>query len=135
MVLDTSAIIGILFDEPGAERLERQIAEDPVRLVSAASVVEGAIIIESRLGEQGGREFDLWLQRVAVDIVPVDLEQADMARRAWRRFGKGRHPASLNYGDCFSYALAMTRDECLLFKGNDFAQTDVKRSSECDGEA
>jgi ribonuclease VapC len=126
-VLDTSAIIAILFDEPDAEVLERQIADDPVRLVSAGSVIEATIIIESRLGDAGGREFDLWLQRASIEIVPVDVEQTEMARRAWRRFGKGRHPAGLNYGDCFSYALAVTRDEPLLFKGNDFARTDVKR--------
>jgi ribonuclease VapC len=127
MVLDTSAIIAILFDEPDAEVLEKQIVDDPVRLVSAGSVIEATIIIESRLGEAGGREFDLWLQRASIEIVPVDVEQTEMARRAWRRFGKGRHPAGLNYGDCFSYAPAMTRDEPLLFKGNDFARTDVKR--------
>ena len=127
MVLDTSAIIAILFDEPDAEVLERGIVDDPVRLVSAASVIEATIIIESRLGDAGGREFDLWLQRASIEIVPVDVEQTEMARRGWRRFGKGRHPASLNYGDCFSYALAVTRDEPLLFKGSDFAQTDVKR--------
>jgi ribonuclease VapC len=127
MVLDTSAIIAMLFDEPEAEMFERQIADDPLRLLSAGSVIEAGIIIESRLGDAGGREFDLWLQRAAVEIVPVDVEQTEMARRAWRRFGKGRHPASLNYGDCFAYALAATRDEPLLFKGSDFVKTDVKR--------
>ena len=127
MVLDTSAIIAILFNEPDAEVLERRIVDDPVRLVSAASVIEATIIIESRLGDAGGREFDLWLQRASIEVVPVDVDQAEMARRGWRRFGKGRHPAGLNYGDCFSYALAVTRDEPLLFKGNDFARTDVKR--------
>ena len=127
MVLDTSAIIAILFDEPNAGVLERRIVDDPVRLVSAASVIEATIIIESRLGDAAGREFDLWLQRASIEVVPVDVEQTEMARRGWRRFGKGRHPAGLNYGDCFSYALAATRDEPLLFKGNDFARTDVKR--------
>jgi ribonuclease VapC len=127
MVLDTSAVIAILFDEPDAEVLERQIVDDPVRLVSAGTVIEATIIIESRLGDAGGREVDLWLQRASIEIVPVDVEQMETARRAWRRFGRGRHPASLNYGDCFSYALAVTRDEPLLFKGNDFARTDVKR--------
>ena len=90
-------------------------------------MIEAAIIIESRLGDAGGREFDLWLQRASIEIVPVDVEQTEMARRAWRGFGKGRHSASFNYGDCFSYALAVTRDEPLLFKGDDFARTDVKR--------
>lgn len=126
MVLDSSAIAAILFDEPEAARFEREIADDPVRLLSAATLVEATIILESRLGEAGGREFDLWLRRTGIEIVPVDEEQADMARRAWRRFGKGRHPAGLNHGDCFPYALAVTRDEPLLFKGQDFARTDVK---------
>lgn len=125
MVLDTSAVAAVLFNEPGAAALERQIADDPVRLMSAATWVEATIVVEARLGEAGGREFDLWLQRADVEIVPVDAEQADMARRAWRRFGKGRHPAALNYGDCFAYALAMTRDDTLLFTGDDFSRTDV----------
>jgi len=87
-------------------------------------------VLETRLGDAGAREFDLWLLKIGAEIVPVDAEQADAARRAWRRFGKGRHAAALNYGDCFSYALALTRGEPLLFKGEDFAKTDVNRSSE-----
>jgi ribonuclease VapC len=126
MIIDSSAVAAILFNEPEALALERKIANDPVRLMSAGTAIEAGIIIESRLGEPGGREFDLWLQRAAVEIVHVDVEQAEMARRGWRRFGKGRHPAGLNYGDCFAYALAITRDEPLLFKGNDFTKTDVK---------
>jgi ribonuclease VapC len=125
MVIDTSAILAILLDEPEAIDLERRIAADPVRLISAATMVEAAIVIESRLGDAGGREFDLWLHRLDAEVVPVDADQAQMARRAWRRFGKGRHPAGLNYGDCFTYALAATRGEPLLFKGNDFSRTDL----------
>jgi ribonuclease VapC len=106
MVIDTSAIAAILFDEPDAAVLEAKIANDPVRLMSAATLPEATIVIEARLGDPGGREFDLWLHRAEVEILPVDAEQADMARRTWRRFGRGRHPAALNYGDCFSYALA-----------------------------
>lgn len=126
MVIDTSAIAAILFDEPDAAALEGKIADDPVRLMSAATFLEATIVIEARLGDPGGREFDLWLHRAEVEIVSVDAEQTDMARRAWRRFGRGRHPAGLNYGDCFSYALAATHDEPLLFKGDDFTKTDVK---------
>ncbi|MBV8398157.1 MAG: type II toxin-antitoxin system VapC family toxin [Acetobacteraceae bacterium] len=126
MVIDTSAIAAILFDEPDAAALEGKIADDPVRLMSAATLLEATIVIEARLGDPGGREFDLWLHRAEVEVLPVDAEQADMARRAWRRFGRGRHPAGLNYGDCFSYALAVTHDEPLLFKGDDFTKTDVK---------
>ena len=126
MVIDTSAVAAILFDEPEAAALEGRIADDPVRLMSAATFLEATIVIETRLGDAGGREFDLWLHRAEIEIVGVDAEQADLARRAWRRLGRGRHPAGLNYGDCFSYALAATRDEPLLFKGDDFTKTDVK---------
>jgi ribonuclease VapC len=126
MVIDTSAVAAILFDEPDAAALEGKIADDPVRLMSAATLLEATIVIEARLGDAGGREFDLWLHRAEIEILGVDAEQADLARRAWRRFGRGRHPAGLNYGDCFSYALAATRDEPLLFKGDDFTKTDVK---------
>ena len=130
MVIDTSAIVAIALNEPDAAELEVRIADDPVRLISAAIVLEATIVLETRLGDAGGREFDLWLLKIGAEILPVDVEQADAARRAWRRFGKGRHAAALNYGDCFSYALALTRGEPLLFKGEDFAKTDVNRSSE-----
>jgi len=84
------------------------------------------MVLEARLGDAGGSELDLWLHKVDVEIVAVDVEHADQARRAWRRYGKGRHPAGLNYGDCFSYALAALSGEPLLYKGNDFAQTDIR---------
>jgi ribonuclease VapC len=125
MVIDTSAIVAIVLNEPDAPEIELRIADDPVRLVSAATLLEAAMVIETRLGDSGGREFDLWLLKIGAEVAPVDAEQADAARRAWRRFGKGRHAAALNYGDCFSYALAATRDEPLLFKGRDFAKTDI----------
>ena len=124
MVVDTSAIVAIALNEPEAAQLEERIADDPVRLISAATVLEATIVLETRLGEAGGREFDLWLHKVGAEVVAVDAEQMDAARRAWRRFGKGRHPAALNFGDCFSYALALTRGEPLLFNGEDFARTD-----------
>jgi ribonuclease VapC len=125
MVIDTSAIVAIALDEPDASEIELRIADDPVRLVSAATVLEAAMVLETRLGEAGGRELDLWLIKIGAEIVPVDADQADRARRAWRRYGRGRHVAALNYGDCFAYALAVTRGEPLLFKGEDFAKTDV----------
>jgi ribonuclease VapC len=125
MVIDTSAIIAIALNEPEAAFFEQRIADDQVRLISAAIVLEIAIVLETRLGEVAVREFDLWLHKAEVDIVAVDTDQIDAARRAWRRFGKGRHPAGLNYGDCFSYALAFTRQEPLLFKGDDFSKTDI----------
>ncbi len=128
MVIDTSAIVAIALNEPDAAELELRIADDPVRLISAATVLETTIVLETRLGDAGGREFDLWLLKVGAEVVPVDAEQIDAARRAWRRYGKGRHPAGLNYGDCFSYALALTRGEPLVFKGEDFARTDINRN-------
>jgi ribonuclease VapC len=130
MVIDTSAIVAIALNEPDAPEIEFRIADDPIRLISAATVLEATMVIETRLGDAGGREFDLWLLKIGAEIVSVDAEQADAARRAWRRFGKGHHAAALNYGDCLSYALAMTRGESLLFKGEDFARTDVTQPSE-----
>lgn len=125
MVIDSSAIVAVAFNELEAPSIERRIVDDPVRLISAATVLEAAIVIEARYGEAGGRELDLSLSSIGAEIIPVDLAQLEEARRAWRTFGKGRHPAGLNFGDCFSYALAKSRGEALLFKGNDFSKTDV----------
>lgn len=125
MVLDTSALLAVLLNEPEAEAFRLAIEADPVRLLSAATLVETSIVIEARVGEAGGRELDGMLQKADVEVVPVDGEQAELARHAYREFGKGRHAAGLNYGDCFSYALAQSSGEPLLFKGGDFAKTDV----------
>lgn len=111
--------------EPEAARLAAAIEADPVRLVSAATLVETAVVMESRQGEAAVRELDLLVARAGLQVEPVTPEQADLARLAWRRFGKGRHPAGLDYGDCFSYALSRERGEPLLFKGQDFTLTDV----------
>lgn len=126
MVIDTSALVAILLDEPDRRRFTQAIASTSIRVLSAATVLEAGIVIEAKLGEAGGRELDLLLHRGAVDVVAVDEQQAALARSAWRRFGKGRHAAGLNYGDCFAYALAVHRDEPLLFKGDDFSATDVR---------
>ena len=126
MVLDTSALVAILFNEPEAPVFEKRIETDPVRLLSAASFVELSIVVESRLGEAGVRELDLMIYKAGVQIVPVSREQAELARHAYRKFGKGRHPARLNFGDCFSYALTVHSGEPLLFKGDDFSRTDCE---------
>jgi ribonuclease VapC len=125
MVIDTSALVAMLCDEPEAEKFEVAVEADAVRLMSATSYLETAIVIESRFGEPGGRELDLWLHRAAVDLVAAHPEHAHAARIAHRKYGKGRHRAALNYGDCFSYALAKISGEPLLFKGDNFPHTNV----------
>lgn len=127
MTIDTSALIAILLLEPEAERMANAIAADPKRLVSAISALEAGIVIEAKKGEPGGRELDLLLHRIGADIVALEVRQFELARAAWRSFGKGRHPAGLNIGDCCSYALSQFSGEPLLFKGNDFTQTDIAR--------
>jgi len=125
MALDSSATTAVLFDEPERAHFVRVIAAARRRLVSSATLVECSIVVEARRGEPAGRELDRLLHRARVDVVPVDAERAELARAAWRRYGKGRHPAGLNYGDVFAYALARATGEALLFKGDDFARTDV----------
>lgn len=125
MVIDTSALVALLGREPEAERLAKAIQDDPVRLISAVSHFEAALVIESRHGPKGGAEFDRLVARADLEVVSVTPEQSALARQAWRRYGKGRHRAGLNFGDCFSYALAQQAGEPLLFKGEDFLRTDV----------
>lgn len=127
MVLDTSALLALLLDEPEAEAFRGAVEDDEARLVSAATLLESAIVIEATKGEAGGRELDLLMHRAEITIVPVDAEHLAEARRAWRRFGRGRHAANLNFGDVFAYALARVSGEPLLFKGEDFIKTDVAR--------
>ena len=125
MVIDTSALLAVLLHETDAEQIAEAIEAASPRLLSAANLLEASIIIESRKGEAGGRELDLLVYRGGIEVVAVDQDQAETARAAWRCFGKGRHPAALNYGDCFAYALAKSRRLPLLFRGDDFSQTDV----------
>jgi len=127
MVLDTSALLALLLDELEAEDFRAAVEEDTTRLVSAATLLETALVIEARKGEPGGRELDTLIRKAEVVVVPVDAEHVSEARRAYRRFGKGRHAAGLNFGDVFAYALARTAGEPLLFKGDDFAKTDIGR--------
>lgn len=125
MVIDSSALIAILQDEPERAALVAKIAADPVRVLSAANYLEVAIVIDDRLGAAGARDLKLLLVEAAIRIMPVTVEHAELARTAYRRFGRGNHPARLNFGDCFAYALARETGEPLLFKGGDFGQTDI----------
>ena len=122
-------MISILFGEVDAERFSKAIDKDPIRLMSSASVLEASLVIESELGDQGSRELDLLLLKAGVEIVAFNEEQLQVARHAFREYGKEQHPAGLDFGDCFSYALSRTSGEPLLFKGNDFGRTDVEISS------
>ena len=126
MIVDTSAVLAVLFNEPDAECYERAIAGVSGCRMSVASFLEAAIVLESRTGGAAGHELDFFLERGQIELVPVSPGQAQAARRAWRRFGKGNHPAGLNFGDCFAYALAETTREPLLFKGREFALTDIE---------
>jgi ribonuclease VapC len=125
MVIDSSALIAILTLEPEARRLVRALTNDPVLLISTATLVETSIVASTRFGDEIVETLELFLAALAVEIVPFTVQQAALARRAHQRYGKGRHPAGLNFGDCFAYALANDRNEPLLFKGNDFARTDI----------
>ncbi|MGH8133019.1 MAG: type II toxin-antitoxin system VapC family toxin [Steroidobacteraceae bacterium] len=125
MVVDTSALIAVLNMESESARVAAALEADATRLISAATVVEAALVIESRYGAAGGRELDLFIAKASLSIEAVTPQQAEIAREAWRRYGKGRHSAGLNFGDCFSYALAKATGEALLFKGDDFTHTDV----------
>ena len=126
MVIDSSALVAILLGEPEAEPFALAIAGDPKRLISTFTALETAIVIEAKKGESGGRELDLLLHQARIEMVPMTAEQFEIARSAWGRYGKGRHPAGLNIGDCCSYALAKCAGEPLLFKGDDFSQSDIK---------
>lgn len=129
MVIDTSALVTVLQDEPERRAFNEMIESAESCILSAASLVEVSIVIESRYGSDGIRTLDLYLSKAGVEIVEVDENQAMIARRAFKQYGKGRHPAGLNYGDCFSYALAKSRAEPLLFKGEDFSRTDLEQVS------
>jgi ribonuclease VapC len=125
MVIDTSAMVAILLAEPEAPTFARAIAEDHNCLISAFSVLECAVVVAARKGPTAARELDLLLHRAGISTVPVDADQAELARAAYERFGKGRHPAGLNLGDCCAYALARKTGDALLFKGSDFSETDT----------
>jgi len=126
MILDSSAVLAILFREPGFEVYEKAIADAPVCRISTANFVEVSILLESRAGDAAIRQGDALFQQARTVIEPVTEEQALLARQGYSDYGKGRHPAGLNFGDCFAYALAKSTGEPLLFKGDDFRKTDIQ---------
>ncbi len=128
MIVDTSAVMALLLKEPGASAFGAALAEQPRAAISTATLVELCMVAESRAGTAVWAEVEALLAGIAIEVAPFTAGQAALACEGWRRFGKGRHPAGLNLGDCFSYALARERGEPLLFKGEGFARTDVRRA-------
>jgi ribonuclease VapC len=125
MIIDTSALVALLDQESEAERIALALASSSERILSAANLVEIGIVMQTRRGDDGVRDLDLLLAKLKVDIAAVTADHADIARKAFRRYGRGRHAANLNFGDCFAYALAKEKSVPLLFKGDDFGRTDV----------
>src|SRR5438552_11666873 len=125
MVIDTSAVLAMLQREPERRSFLEAIEAADSNRMSVASFVESSIVIESRYGSEGLRDLDQFISRASIELMPVDREQGQLARSAFSRFGKGRHRAGLNYGDCFSYAAALNLGEPLMCKGDDFIHTDV----------
>jgi ribonuclease VapC len=125
LVVDTSAAVAVILGEPGSEELAAHLEEALVRLMPAAIRVELGMVIEARLWPAGQDVVDRFLRDAKIDIVPVDTDLAARAMSGWRRYGKGRHPAGLNFGDCFSYALADRTGHPVLCTGDDFAATDI----------
>ncbi len=126
MIVDSSALLAVLNREPDGERFEETIAAASECRMSVANILETCIVAESRGGAAGAHDLDALLARAGIEPVPVTVEQLKAARQAWRRYGRGNHPAALNFGDCFAYALASVTGEPLLFKGEDFSQTDIR---------
>ena len=125
MIIDTSALVAILEQKPEAERIARTLVATSERMLSAANLLEVGIVMQVRRGDDGARDLDLLLAKLKVEIIPFTARQTDIARKAFRHYGRGRHAAGLNFGDCFAYALAKDQSAALLFKGDDLAQTDV----------
>jgi len=129
MVIDTSAFLAILGDEPERLHFNGLIATLPSPAVSAGTLLETTIVVQAKYGKEGVRDLKLLLSTASIEVVPFDAEQASLATEAYSHFGKGRHKAGLNFGDCFSYALARSRHAPLLFKGEDFTHTDVESAT------
>ncbi len=128
MILDTSAVSAIFFAEPDGEHYMQMIHDADSCRISAANFVELCLVVEGQLGAEAGRQLDMFFRRAEIIIEVVTVEQAHLARQAYLDFGKGRHPAQLNFGDCFAYALAKATGEPLLFKGRDFSKTDIRKA-------
>jgi ribonuclease VapC len=126
MILDSSAVLAILFHESDAKRYADAIEATEVRRISAPTYVELSIVVESQNGPSGLHDLEHFIRQAAIVVEPFTAEQAHLAQRGWSNYGRGQHPAKLNFGDCFSYALAKSLDEPLLFKGGDFSKTDVE---------
>lgn len=129
MILDTSALVAILYREPEAAAFAQLIHDTDSCRISVANHVELSMVVESQLGSEGMRQAEAFFRRAGITIEPVTVEQGELARQAFLDFGKGRHKAGLNFGDCFAYALAKATGEPLLFKGNDFALTDIEAAA------
>ena len=125
MILDTSAVVAVVFREPQELQYAQAMHEADSCLFRAGNFVEVSIVLQAQVGSDALQQCDALFRRVGIAIEPVTVEQAHLARQAFHDFGKGRHPAGLNFGDCFAYALAKTTGEPLLFKGDDFSKTDV----------
>jgi ribonuclease VapC len=125
LIIDTSAFLAILFDEPERAGFNAEIAKAETRLASSAALLETSIVLYAKAGDAALREFDLFIKTAGISFMEFDLEQALLARQAYLRFGKGRHAAALNFGDCFSYALAKKMNQPLLCKGYHFRETDL----------
>ena len=127
MVIDTSALVALFLNEPEREEFLELILKSEKRLSSAAAMVETGIVLEARRNEVAARELDLFLHEAEIEIISVDRTQAEQARVAFRKYGKGRHPAALNFGDCFTYALAIVSGEPVLAKGDEFQRANLKK--------
>lgn len=126
MILDTSALVAIFYGEPEAKRFIQRIYQSSKCSLSVANFLELAMVTEKQLGPDASRQIESFMRRAGIILEPVTVEQAYLARQAFLDYGKGRHPAALNFGDCFAYALSKSLDQPLLFKGQDFSKTDVK---------
>ena len=125
MTVDSSSLLAIFYQEPGYETLQQKLEAAPVRIISACTLVESYIVVGGRSGEPEVADLTVLVETLSIEVVDFTAAQAELAREAFLRFGKGKHPARLNLGDCLTYALAMSSGEPLLFVGNDFGQTDV----------